>query len=105
MVAKNIHIQLDRNYGSCIFRRDELAEIMKSALQFFDGTRYALHAWAIMPNHVHAVFDCFPGFAISKIMHSWKSYTASKINKELDRTGQLWHREYYDRIMKDEDEY
>ena len=39
---------------------------------------------------------------ISEILHSWKSYTANEINKRENRTGQLWMRESYDHIVRNE---
>ena len=54
-------------------------------------------------------------------MHSWKSFTANRINEELERTGwqpalpgndkdaqlpgNLWQREYWDRFIRDEKHY
>jgi REP element-mobilizing transposase RayT len=32
-----------------------LAEIVWNALKFFDGQRYDLLAWSVMPNHVHGI--------------------------------------------------
>ena len=57
-----------------------------------------------MPNHVHVIFKPFEGFKLENILHSWKSYTANKINQVVGRQGALWYREYYDRIIRDENE-
>jgi len=42
---------------------------------------------------------------LSKILHSWKSYTANEANKLLNRQGAFWQREYYDHLIRDEDEF
>lgn len=58
-----------------------------------------------MPNHVHVVAKVFPGHNLAPIMHSWKSFTAKQINEILHRSGVLWQREYYDHLIRDEDEF
>lgn len=54
-----------------------------------------------MPNHVHALVEQFGGQRLDKIAQSWKSYTATEINRALGRSGPLWQREYFDRFMRD----
>ena len=53
-----------------------------------------------MPNHVHVVVTPMKGFALGEILHSWKSFSAHKINELLGREGQLWQRESYDHIVR-----
>src|SRR5882672_4634220 len=53
---KRIDAYLDKGYGSCFLKNDAVAEIVQNALLHFDGQRYALHAWVVMPNHVHTLF-------------------------------------------------
>ena len=54
-----------------------------------------------MPNHVHALLTPLPGFELSGILHSWKSFTAKAINRLLDRQGAVWQRESFDRYIRD----
>ncbi len=54
-----------------------------------------------MPNHVHILIEVFNGFSLSEIIHSWKSFSANQINKLLNRTGQVWMMEYFDRYIRD----
>jgi alanyl-tRNA synthetase len=78
---------------------------MAGALKHFDGDRYRLYAWCVMPNHVHVVFRPNPGFKIESILHSWKSFTAHECNKLLGRDGEFWRRESYDRLIRDAAEF
>jgi putative DNA methylase len=39
---------------------------------------------------------------LSTIIHSWKSYTAKKANATLNRRGEFWQREYFDRLIRNE---
>jgi len=41
-----------------------------------------------------------PNFALSDILHSWKSFTANVINERLRTTGPLWQKESFDRIVR-----
>jgi len=39
---------------------------------------------------------------MSKIVHSWKSFTAHECNKLLGRTGKFWEREPFDRYIRNQ---
>gem|GEM_PF-186045 len=92
---------LDGGQGACLLRRPEVAEVMRSSLEHFDGQRYRVHAWCVMPNHVHVLVTPFEGFPLEQILHSWKSFSANKINRLLRRTGPLWQSESYDHLVRD----
>lgn len=81
--ALRLDLYLDRGSGSCLLR--EHAELVANALRHFDGTRYALHAWCVMPNHVHVLFHVERGRDVPRILHSWKSYTSHEIGR-----GEIW---------------
>jgi REP element-mobilizing transposase RayT len=78
---------------------------MTRALWHGHHARYELRAYAVMPNHVHVLFVLFRGHELAKVMHSLKSYTANRINALVGRTGTLWQREYWDRIVRDMRDY
>ena len=91
--------------GSCVLRRHDIAEIVKRALLYFNDERYNLSAWCVMPNHVHVVVSPFGSFELSRILHSWKSYTSNEINKLLHRKGVLWERESFDHLIRSVDDW
>jgi REP element-mobilizing transposase RayT len=93
---------LNAGYGSCVFRDERHAMVMATALKHFDGTRYELSAWVVMPNHVHAVVRPLPGFKLSYIVKSWKCFSARKLNERIGTSGAFWQREYYDHIVRGE---
>jgi REP element-mobilizing transposase RayT len=103
--TKKIEHILDAGYGNCYLRRPEIAEIVKDSLHYFEGQRYYLHAWSIMPNHVHVIVEPVAGWKLAQITHSWKSFTANMINRKLSRHGQLWQYEPYDHLIRNESEY
>jgi putative DNA methylase len=102
---KRIEAYLDKGYGEAWLRDPELASMVQNALLFFDGQRYFLHAWVVMPNHVHALFTPIKSYTLAKITHSWKSFTSDQANKYLGRMGQFWWPESYDRFIRDENHY
>ena len=102
---RRIDAALDRGYGACWLRQSEVATLVRGALLRFDGTRYRLHEWVIMPNHVHVLATPLHGFSLSSIVHSWKSYTAKQANKVLKRQGEFWQKDYFDRFIRDEEHY
>ena len=104
-LRRRIEAYIDAGHGECWLRRPPIATVVESALLHFDGVRHALHAWAIMPNHVHAVLTPHDGVRVDGIMHSWKSYTAQVANRILGREGPFWQREYYDRFIRDAKHY
>jgi REP element-mobilizing transposase RayT len=58
-----------------------------------------------MPNHVHAVLRPMPGWTLSKILKSWKGYTACEANKVLKRTGdKFWQTESFDHLVRDDED-
>lgn len=96
---------LDAGHGDCFLRQPALADLVANALLFFAGERYELRAWTVMPNHVHAVVWPKPPQTLSEILHSWKSFTASKANKLLGRVGQdFWQEESYDHLIRDDED-
>jgi putative DNA methylase len=96
---------LDAGHGECYLRDPGLADLVAGAIKFFDGQRYELREWVVMPNHVHVVVWPMPGHILSEILHSWKSYTAHEINKRLPmKVVPFWQSESYDHLIRDDDD-
>jgi REP element-mobilizing transposase RayT len=121
--VRRVQGYLDAGYGSCILREPSAGELVQKALLHFHGERYDLHAWCVMPNHVHVLFQVHEAWTMSRCVWSWKSFTGRLINQlrpgvvlppgALGRAladpmgGQhpVWHREYFDRYIRDEAHY
>jgi REP element-mobilizing transposase RayT len=101
---EKVQTYLDAGYGECWLRRPDTAGVVAEALTHFEGKRYRLPAWCIMPNHVHVVVQPLAGEELSRILHSWKSFTATEANKLLGRHGPFWQAESYDHLIRDEQE-
>lgn len=92
---------LDRGLGECWLRQPAIAKLTEDALRFFDGQRYQLQAWVVMPNHVHLLVDVWET-PLAKLIKSWKSFVAREANKQLGRGETFWEREYLDTLISGE---
>ena len=88
---------LDVGHGACYLRDARIAQLVQGAFWHYDGTRYRLLAWVVMPNHVHVLIEVWQT-PLGKILKDWKSYTAKDANKILRREGTFWEDDYFDRL-------
>jgi REP element-mobilizing transposase RayT len=99
---RRVEEYLDRGSGKAWLRDRRVALMLRDALLHFEGERYRLYAWVIMPNHVHVLIRTLDGHDLAGIVQSWKSFTAKQANKILGLTGHFWQKEYFDRYVRDE---
>lgn len=78
-----------------------VSQLVVEALHYYDQRAYQLICYCLMPNHVHMVV-VLPDEAppLARTLQHLKGYTAQKANALLGRTGQFWHRESYDHIIR-----
>ncbi len=101
-LARRVDRYLDSGYGACWLGHDRIAEVVENAMLRFDGVRYRLLAWVVMPNHVHALIETLEGLPLGRTVHSWKSYSASQANRLIARRGRFWYPDYFDRYIRDD---
>ncbi len=77
-----------------------IAIVVAEALRYGASTElYDLHAWVIMPNHVHAIIR--PYKTMARIMQWLKGRTARKANRILGRTLEsFWQAESFDHWIR-----
>jgi putative transposase len=107
---------LDRRPAVRHLADPRLAQVVVDALYFFAGQRYDLLAFAVMPSHLHWVFqpvEAWASWAVLKhprrtpreqIVQSINRFTARECNKLLGRSGAFWQHESYDHWIRDVDE-
>ncbi len=100
-LRKRLATYEDAGHGKCWLGQARVAEMVQGALQHFDGARYRMLAWCVMPNHVHVLIESMPGWPLANVVHAWKSFSANRANELLGRTGAFWFRDYYDRYIRD----
>jgi len=104
LFSKRIDQALDAAHGDCHLRKPEVGRLVAETLQHFDGERFDLLSWCVMPNHVHAVLQPFAEYELHQILHTWKTRTARLSNRVLTRDGAFWQPEYYDHLIRDGDD-
>ena len=91
---------LDNAHGSCILKEERICRIVHGTLRHFDGIRYDLSCFVIMPNHVHILLKVNKNYKLPDILFSWKSFSAHAINKLRKTSGPVWQSESWDRIIR-----
>jgi uroporphyrinogen III methyltransferase/synthase len=104
LFSKKIQYLLDYGTGSCCLKKPEIGKIVADSLQYYNGEKYQLGEWVVMPNHVHVVVTPLGENTLPDIIHGWKSFTAHRINKIIGGTGQLWQHESYDHIVRNREQ-
>ncbi len=90
--------------GPAFLRRHEIAQLVIDAIK--DGEarflRYELHAFVVMPNHVHLLVT--PHVIAKQWLGPLKGFTAHEANRALGRHAPFWQAESYDHLVRDEKE-
>jgi len=96
---------------------EKIAQIVAREIHALDGQRYRLIACCLMPNHVHLVIDTAgytltlshdgptATYPVTDTLKRLKGCTARLCNLALGRSGQFWHPESYDHVIRDQTEY
>jgi valyl-tRNA synthetase len=87
----------------------ERQQVLDACFHWHDK-RITTHLAVIMPDHVHLIItpkqrDDGMWWRLEDILHSIKSYTANEIHSARNASGSLWQDEYFDRIIRDQDEF
>src|SRR5262245_30941164 len=99
------HDNLDADHGACVLRRPDLAQIVADSLRHFDGDRYLMLDFVVMPNHVHLLAS-FPDEATMLAQcESWKHYTTTQINRRMNQRGRFWQQDGFDHLVRSEKQF
>jgi type I restriction enzyme R subunit len=96
---------LDSGHGECVLKRPELARIVAGSFHYFDGRRYHLGDFVVMPNHVHLLVCLLGTTDLEGQCYSWKKFTSTRINEVLGRQGRFWHEESFDHLVRSPEQF
>ncbi len=95
--------QLDKYLDSSVngaYLNDKVLELFKKYILEQDKKLFDLIAFVIMPNHVHILFK--ETLQLNEAIRKLKGGSAFLINKRLDKKGQFWSDNYYDKAIRDD---
>jgi len=99
------HDELDACHGACVLRDPANAANIANSLHHFDGDRYELTDFIVMPNHVH-LLAAFPAEdSMLAQCESWKHYTAHEINRRLGTSGRFWQQDGFDHLVRSVEQF
>lgn len=92
-------------YGPAYLRQSAAADIVAARIHqhAVELKHYELHAWVVMPNHVHLLVT--PFVDLRELTRRLKGATARLVNQALGRSGTLWQDECFDRLVRNETEF
>ena len=92
--------------GAFYLRQPAIADVIVEAIRYNASGlgHYLLHAFAVMPNHVHLLAT--PVVELPRLTRSLKDITAKRANAMLGTTGRpFWQEESYDHLVRDGREF
>jgi REP element-mobilizing transposase RayT len=85
----------EHRWGPTYQRLPRIASIVAGRIRQGAPGAYQLHAWVVMPNHVHILIT--PRVDVPLLMRRLKGASAREANQLLGQTGQpFWQVESYD---------
>jgi REP element-mobilizing transposase RayT len=102
-VSASVEQWLDQGSGACHFKKRAFADELARSILHFQDQRYFVSCYIVMPNHCHLVIRPVGDFKLEDVTGAMKGVSARFVNEANGRTGSLWQRESFDRIIRDEE--
>ena len=94
----------------CAFQKQQLLQSERMARLFLDvllnyrsQERYLLHEFVLMPDHFHLLIT--PLSTLERALQLIKGGYSFRVKKELGFQGEIWEKSFYDRRVRDWEEY
>ena len=91
--------------GNLLQKDQRCTKIIAHSLLHFDGQRYELTDFVVMPNHVHLLVAFPDDDQLLKQSESWKLFTATEINKLVGSTGRFCQQDGFDHLVRSEKQF
>ena len=76
---------------------------MLDVLRHYDGNGYMLHAFVIMPDHLHLLIT--PSESVERSVQLFKGGFSFRAKRELDWKGNIWQPGFTDHRIRDEEDW
>jgi REP element-mobilizing transposase RayT len=94
----------EQRSGPAYLKTPAVAKLVAASIRNGAACDYDLHAWVVMPNHVHLLIT--PRTDVTLLLRKLKGASARACNLLLGRTGQpFWQDESYDRLVRSAKEF
>ncbi len=104
-LMRRIEAYCDAGHGSCVLKDPRAARAAQDVLLRLHIDLYKLHAWVIMPNHVHALLTPNVDVSLAEVLKRVKGASSREVNLAVKRSGQLWEADYFDRLIRNPEHY
>ena len=85
------------------FRHERWARLMLATLNHYDGTGYKLHAYVVMPDHLHLLISPFE--SVEKAAQLIKGGFSFRAKRELLWHGGIWQPGFTDHRIRDVEDW
>jgi putative transposase len=86
-----------------LFRHERWANLVIATLNHYSSTDYVLHAYAVMPDHLHLLIT--PSASVEKSVQLIKGGFSFRAKRELDWKGEIWQPGFTDHRIRDEEDW
>jgi putative transposase len=86
-----------------LFKADAWARLLLDTLYHYRGGAYLLHAFVVMPDHVHALIT--PTTSLEKAVQFIKGGFSYRAKKELGSNMEIWQKGFADHRIRDAEDY
>jgi len=89
-----------------VLQSDRIAELFcKVLFEYRDAGKFHLHAFAVMPNHVHLLITVPEGMTLERVMQLIKGGFSYQAGKLFGLRSAIWQKSFVDRRVRDLREY
>ena len=92
--------------STALFQVHAAADIIVAKLQRYrDAGAYQLHAFVLMPNHLHVLLTPSGSTSIEKAMQLIKGGSSHEIHKQLGARREIWQSGFHEATIRDATDY
>ena len=92
--------------STALFQVHAAADIIVATLQHYrDAGAYQLHAFVLMPNHLHVLLTPSSTTSIEKAMQLIKGASSHEIHKQLGTRMEIWQSGFHEATVRDAADY
>lgn len=88
-----------------LFADQAIANVAIDELNSLSTQTVVSHAWVLMPDHLHWMFELRESFGLSRVMQVFKSRSAVRINRVRRRAEPVWQAGFHDHRLRNTEDF